>query len=121
MRVWCDVLAFSFLRLVTLHVLCLVPALRFDVLDPVTRAILFSVFMHSLHRGTPKGPLPRLWTLALQTLERNPRREHTSDLPSVAEESAKEQEPLGRREGQKRPSEPEYTVPSTTDISRLRM
>ena len=66
----------------------------FDSLDPVTRAMVFSLFMHSLHRGTPKTPLPQLWTLALQILKRNPRRRHISDLPSVAEEPAEEQIPV---------------------------
>ena len=66
----------------------------FDSLDPVTRAMVFSVFMHSLHRGTHKPPHTHSWTLALQTLKRNPRRRHVSNLPSVVEESAEEQIPV---------------------------
>lgn len=63
----------------------------YDSLDPLTRAMVFSLFVHCLHRGVSKTPLSQSWTQALQSLERNPRGNHVSDLPSVAEEPAEEQ------------------------------
>ena len=62
----------------------------FDSLDPVTRAMVFSLFMHSLHRGTPKASCPQSWTSALQTLSRYPHEEHVSDLASFPEHLAEE-------------------------------
>lgn len=62
----------------------------FDSLDPVTRALVFSLFMHSLHRGTPKPLCPQSWTSALQTLRRYPHEKHVSDLASVPEPPAEE-------------------------------
>ncbi|KAF6221523.1 hypothetical protein HO133_002379 [Letharia lupina] len=66
----------------------------FDSLDPVTRAMVFSLFMRSLHRGTSKPPRPRSWTSALQFLNRNPRGKHVSDLASVPEHSVEEHRPV---------------------------
>lgn len=66
----------------------------FDSLDPLTRAMVFSLLMLSLHRGVPNPPRPQSWTLVLQTLKRNPRRRYISDLPSVIEEPAEEQVPV---------------------------
>ena len=62
----------------------------FDSLDPVTRAMLFSLLMHSLHRGTPKSLCPQSWTSALQVLNRNPRGESVSDSANVSEYLAEE-------------------------------
>lgn len=62
----------------------------FDSLDPVTRAMVFSLFMHSLHRGTLNPPCPQSWQPALRALNHNPRGEHVSDLASVAEHPAEE-------------------------------
>lgn len=66
----------------------------FDSLDPVTRAMVFSLFMHSLHRRTPKPPCPQSWTSALQALNRNPRGKHVSNLASVPENPAEEHYPV---------------------------
>ena len=66
----------------------------FDSLDLVSRAMVFSLVMQSLHYGAPSTPFSQSWILALQDLERNPRRKHVSDLPSVAEEPAEEQTPV---------------------------
>ncbi len=69
----------------------------FDSLDPVTRAMVFSLFMHSLRRGTPKPPCPQSWTSALQALKalnRNARGKHVSDLASVPEHPAEEHHPV---------------------------
>lgn len=66
----------------------------FDSLDPVTRAMVFSLFMHSLHRGTPKHLLPQSWTSALQALSRNRRGKHVSDLESFPEHPAEEHHPV---------------------------
>ena len=63
----------------------------FDSLDPVTRAMVFSLFVHILHRGLPEASLPQSWTLAMKTLERKPRRKKISGLPSIDEESAEDQ------------------------------
>lgn len=68
----------------------------FDSLDPVTRAMVFSLFMHILHRGTPKNLLPQSWTSALQALSRNRRGKHVSDLGSFRfpEHPAEEHHPV---------------------------
>ena len=66
----------------------------FDSLDPITRAMVFSLFVHTLHRGLPEASLSQSWTLAMKTLERKPRRKQISGLPSVAEESAEDQMPV---------------------------
>ena len=62
----------------------------FDSLDSVTRAMVFSLFMHSLHRGNPKSPCSQSWTLALQSLNPNSRGKYVSDLPSVSGHPAEE-------------------------------
>lgn len=68
----------------------------FDSLDPVTRAMVFSLFMHILHRGIPKNLLPQSWTSALQALSRNRRGKHVSDLGSFRfpEHPAEEHHPV---------------------------
>lgn len=68
----------------------------FDSLDPVTRAMVFSLFMHILHLGTPKNLLPQSWTSALQALSRNRRGKHVSDLGSFRfpEHPAEEHHPV---------------------------
>ena len=66
----------------------------FDSLDPVTRAMVFSLFVHSLHRGTPNPLFPHSWTSALQTLSRNRRGKHVSDLASFPERPAEEHHPV---------------------------
>ena len=65
----------------------------FDSLDPITRAMIFSLFMHSLHRGTPRSLPPKLWTLALQDAKRNRRGQHVSGLASVPDHPAEEHPP----------------------------
>lgn len=66
----------------------------FDSLDPITRAMAFSLFMHSLHRGTPKTLSPQPWTWALQALKRNMRGDHASNLASVPGHPAEEHYPV---------------------------
>ena len=66
----------------------------FDSLDPITRAMAFSLFMHSLHRGTPKILSPQPWTWALQALNRNVRGNHASNLASVPGHPAEEHYPV---------------------------
>ena len=66
----------------------------FDSLDPVTRAMVFPLFMHSLHRGTPKCPFTKSWTSALQALTPNPRGKHVNELESIPEHPAEEQYPV---------------------------
>lgn len=69
----------------------------FDSLDPVTRAMVFSLFMHSLHRGIPKHLLPQSWRSALQALSRNRCGKHVSDLGSFRsfpEHPAEEHNPV---------------------------
>lgn len=66
----------------------------FDSLDPVTRAMVFSLFMHSLHRGTPKDLLPQSWMSALQALSRNRRGKHVSAPRSFPEHPAEEHRPV---------------------------
>ena len=66
----------------------------FDSLDPITRAMAFSLFMHSLHRGTPKTLSPQSWTWALQALNRNMRGDHASNLASVPGHPAEEHYPV---------------------------
>ena len=66
----------------------------FDSLDPITRAMVFSLFMHSLHRGFQIPPCPQTWMSALQFLNRNPRGNHLSDFVSVPEDLAEEQSPV---------------------------
>ena len=60
----------------------------FDSLDPLTRAMIFFLFMHSLHRGIPKPPFPQPWTSALNVLNCNPHGKHGSELASVHEHPA---------------------------------
>ena len=62
----------------------------FDSLDPITRAMVFSLFMHSLHRGSPKTISLQSWTLVLQDMYRNRRGKHVSDLASLPEHPAEE-------------------------------
>ncbi len=62
----------------------------FNSLDTVTRAMVFSLFMHCLHRGTPKSLPPQTWTSALQAVNRNPRGKYVSNLASVPEHPAEE-------------------------------
>ena len=67
----------------------------FDSLDSVTRAMVFSLFMHSLHRGNPKSPQSsRSWTSVSQILNPNPRGRYVSDLASVPEHPAEEHHPV---------------------------
>ena len=66
----------------------------FDSLDPSTRAMVFSLFMRSLHRGSPNPPSLQFWTLALRAMGRKTHSKHVSDLPSVPENPAEEQYPV---------------------------
>ena len=66
----------------------------FDSLDPVTRAMVFSLFMHSLHRGFQKPPCPQTWMSALKVLNRNPRGNSLSDFASMSGDLAEEQCPV---------------------------
>ena len=66
----------------------------FDSLDPITRAMIFSLFMHSLHRGTPEPLSPQSWTSALQALNRKPRAKYVGDLASIYEHPAEEHHPV---------------------------
>ena len=66
----------------------------FDSLDPLTRAMVFSLFMHSLHRGSPETISPQSWTLVLQDVYRNRRWKHVSDFASVPEHPAEEHYPV---------------------------
>ena len=62
----------------------------FDSLDPLTRAMVFSLFMHALHRGIPKPPFPQPWTSAFQVLNWNACGKHSSNRASVLEHPAEE-------------------------------
>ena len=62
----------------------------FASLDPVTRAMVFSLIVHSLHRGTPKSPSSLSWISALQALGCDPCVKHVSDVVSVPEDLAEE-------------------------------
>ena len=66
----------------------------FDSLDPVTRAMVFSLFMHYLDRGTSKPPCPLSWASALQNLNRNARKKHVSHLAKIPEHPAEEHFPV---------------------------
>ena len=66
----------------------------FDSLDPITRAMVFSLFMHSLHRGSPKTTFPESWTLVSQDIYRNRLGKHVSDPASVPEHPAEEHHPV---------------------------
>ena len=66
----------------------------FDSLDPLTRAMVFSLFMHSLHRGSPKIKSPQSWTSVSQDIYRNRRGNHVSDLASVPDHPAEEHYPV---------------------------
>lgn len=66
----------------------------FDSLDPITRAMVFPLFMHFLHRGTPKTISPQSWTLVSQDMHRNRRGKHVSDLASVPQQPAEEHHPV---------------------------
>ena len=62
----------------------------FDSLDPVTRAMIFSLFMHILHRGVPKSPPPQVRVSAFQALHCNPRGKSVGNLAVVFEHPAEE-------------------------------
>ena len=62
----------------------------FDSLDPITRAMVFSLFMHSLHRGSPNTIPLQSWTLVSQDIYRNRRGKHDSDFASLPEHPAEE-------------------------------
>ena len=66
----------------------------FDSLDPITRAMVFSLFLHSLHRGSPNPISPQSWTLVSQEIYRNRRVKHVCDLASVPGHPAEEHLPV---------------------------
>ena len=66
----------------------------FDSLDPITRALVFSLFMHSLHRGTPNSLPPQSWISASQDLSSNRRGKYASGHVSVPEYPAEEHHPV---------------------------
>ena len=59
-------------------------------LDPVRRAMVFSLFMHILHRGIPKSPSPQLGGSTFQALHCNPRGKKVGNLAVVFEHPAEE-------------------------------
>ena len=66
----------------------------FDSLDSVTRAMVFPLFMHSLHRGNPESPFSVSLMSALQALTPISREKHVNDPANIPEYPAEEHHPV---------------------------